>query len=321
MSPHPLGPGGVPEGSRYARKRPPQDDDDHAPAPAPPSDPGEEALRGQAGCLLALAFFGPLIASTLTLEALHGRPGPWPILRFLGVVALSGLLVAHLHALGRRRPWARPVHLLLCALPLPGVAVAWWGGLLAPWFAAVLTAGTLALVGAQARLFSRPEVRALFARPPADDVAREGLWPAWGWLCGFLGLVVVLDGLQLSLRAQLGGGLLQGLGGLGILLGAVAGAATIVSALALARHRQGQERRERAQEAPRVRSRIVALRAEGRSLRQIAHALDEEGLSPGVRWSGRALRDVLRAERAARARGPERSAKDRRAERPRERGA
>lgn len=299
--PHPLGPGGVPPGTRYARRpwrKDPEEGEEIV--PPPPQDPGEEALRSLGGLLLTLLVFPSLIWSVVTMEALHrGSPGIAPLLRWLPAPAATLILALLLDGLGRRREWARRAYMAAVCLPALAAALAWLAGAL-PGLPGVLVVGSLAWgARSQVRLMGRPDVRAVFRpdqRPEWDD---ESCLPQWAWLHGTLGLMVGLDAAQLLVREQTGVMLVsEGLSGPAIVLGSILGAGLIVAALALALRWKDEARRDPDLIPPVTRARIVSLRGEGRSARQIAHALDEEGLpAPGGRWTGRLLREALRTPR------------------------
>lgn len=306
---HPLGPGDVPEDSPY--RRPPVDEEDVGPEsplaetlrepplvsrPLPPADAGEEALSGLGASLLAVALFGPLIATAVCLENLSRRSPlrSWSL--FLLAIAASGLVVLLVDGLGRRRSWARRGLQVIVCLPLLLVGATWVRGLL-PTVGLLIALPLARLAWTQVRLTSRPEVLAYF-RHPADPRRQDEVWPWWVWMAGFLILVVSLHAAQVLVRRATGAALLAGrVGELAALGGSIVGAALIVAALALRRGWQTEARRERALDDPALRARVVALRQAGCTLRQIAHHLHAEGLAPGVRWRARDLRQVLRRRR------------------------
>lgn len=235
----PLGPGGVPPDSPYARRMVRRED--LLRSLEEPARPGEAALVEVAEMLAAVAWTLPGVGALWALVAMLGsRPPPLP-------VGLPPLTIG----VG-----------LLCAL----------------------------LSRALARRYSRARRATLMAGPLAP--APGPSLPGWGRWVVFWCAVVALSAVQVRLGA---GSLLQDqdLGVAAIVGGAVVGAALLVGG---GRLMLEELRGERWDEVPPATSaRIVALRAEGRSLRQIAHTLTEEGRGApgGEPWRGRRLRGVL----------------------------
>lgn len=291
----------MPEGSRYARRAPPPDpeDEEQGAAEGPPQDPGEAAIDGLAGTQAMVLLFVPLVAAIFVVERLHGgRPrAGWVLghLASIGALTLWALLV---EGLGHRREWARRALLGLAPL-LSLAAICALAALGAPWPAvAVLGALAVGVALSVVRKLRLPEVRAAFARGPQPTPDGAGLLAAWAAWSAFFTLFVLLDWLQLELRRETGALLSGTLAGLATVLGALAGAGLIVGAVIALRELRRQARSDPALTAPATRARLLALRAQGLSLRQLAHALEAEGHPPpgGGRWTGRTLRGVLRLE-------------------------
>ena len=256
----------------------------------PPQDPGEVAIEGWVAAQLLLLLFVPLVLGVFVVERLHGGRAPratW-VLVYLGVMGALSAWVPLLAALGAHRERARRLLIGLApplALSVPaGFAL---GG--APW----LTVGLLGLATGSVALgairkLRRPDVVAVFARGPRHDPDQPSLlltWAGWG---GVLTLFVLLNWLQLVVRRETGALLSGTLASAATVLGALAGAGLMVGTAFALRELRRRARSDPALTPPATRARLLALRAEGKSLRQLAHALESEGHAPpgGGRWTG-----------------------------------